>query len=576
MASGAMISSGLFVLPAVAYKYSGPSLILSYLVAGLLLIPTIFSKSELLTAMPKTGGTYFFIERIFGPVSGIFGGFSNWFSISLKSTFALIGIGAFVEYSFPEMSYYHIKLVAAAFCVFFVLINLLSVRVSAHLNNYMVVFLLIVCFVYIFVGGVYLGIRNTPFTNFTPFMHNGWKGMLSVAGMVFISYGGLTKVTSIAEETNNPSRTIPRGMFLSFFVVQVIYVFCVAVTIGLLPPYELINTLTPLTHGGLQIGMVFGILMSLAAMVAFFTTANAGILSSSRVPLAMAKDDLLPDVFANVSKKRKIPYFSIVITGAFMLSLILFLNLETLVKAASTLMIILFMFMNLSVIVMRESKIINYRPTFMSPLYPWIQIIAIITYGFLIFAMDRIPLIISVYFVAMSILWYFLYVRKKISRDYALMHLVERVTAKEFVDISLEEELKEILHKRDNIIKDRFDHLIESCAVLDIEEEMTRDEFFSAVSEILPPQIGVDKKEISRLLGKREQESTTVLEQGLAIPHIVVEGEGKFEIVLVRSKKGIIFSPDKEPVHIIFVLAGSMDERNFHLRALMAIANIVR
>ena len=139
-----------------------------------------------------------------------------------------------------------------------------------------------------------------------------------------------------------------------------------------------------------------------------------------------------------------------------------------------------------------------------------------------------------------------------------------------------EEELKEILHERDNIIKDRFDHLIESCAVLDIEEEMTRDEFFSMVSGILSPQIGVDKKEINRLLEKREQESTTVLEQGLAIPHIVVEGEGKFEIVLARSKKGIIFSPDKDPVHIIFVLAGSMDERNFHLRALMAIANIVR
>ena len=75
IATGAMISSGLFVLPAIAYKYSGPSIIISYLLAGILMIPSIFSKAELVTAMPKAGGTYFFIERSFGPSLGIFGGF---------------------------------------------------------------------------------------------------------------------------------------------------------------------------------------------------------------------------------------------------------------------------------------------------------------------------------------------------------------------------------------------------------------------------------------------------------------------------------------------------------------------
>ncbi len=66
IASGAMISSGLFVLPAIAYKYSGSSIILAYFLAGILMIPSIFSQSELLSAMPKSGGAYFFIERSFG------------------------------------------------------------------------------------------------------------------------------------------------------------------------------------------------------------------------------------------------------------------------------------------------------------------------------------------------------------------------------------------------------------------------------------------------------------------------------------------------------------------------------
>ncbi|MCK5393573.1 MAG: amino acid permease, partial [Candidatus Omnitrophica bacterium] len=129
IASGAMISSGLFVLPVIAYKYAGPSMIISYLIAGMLMIPSVLSQSELLTAMPKSGGTYFFIERSFGPFMGIFGGLSNWFSIALKSAFALVGIGMFLEYFVPSVDYFQIKLVAASFCIIFTLINLFSVKV---------------------------------------------------------------------------------------------------------------------------------------------------------------------------------------------------------------------------------------------------------------------------------------------------------------------------------------------------------------------------------------------------------------------------------------------------------------
>ncbi len=575
IATGAMISSGLFVLPAVAYKYSGPSIIVAYFLAGILMIPSIFSKSELLSAMPKAGGTYFFIERSFGSFLGVFGGLASWFSLSLKSAFALVGIGAFLEYLLPAMPtaelYFLVKVVAAFFCVIFVLLNIFSLKLTARLQNFMVIFLLLVCSMY-----VILGIKAINFDNFKNFMPNGIGPFVSVIGMVFISYGGLTKIASIAEDTKNPSKTIPAGMFLSFFVVQLLYCLCVGVTIGVLPFKDITSTFTPLTQGALSLGGIsLAILMSLAALTAFISTANAGIISSSRIPMAMAKDDLLPSKFSAISKRFNTPYFSIILTGVFMLILILFLDLEGLVKTASTLMILLFMFVNLSVIVMRESKIINYRPTFISPFYPWVQIFALIIYGFLIFEMGKTPLLISISFVGVSFLWFGMKFHK-IKRQSALMHLVERVTAREFADITLEEELKEILHKRDKIIKDRFDHLIETCAVFDIEERMGRDDFFQLVSQSLSLRLGINREEIKKLLIQREQESHTIIEKGLAIPHIVVPGEKKFEIVPVRAKEGIVFSPEEEPVYIIFVLAGSMDERNFHLRALMAIAQIMR
>jgi len=270
IATGAMISSGLFVLPAIAFRYSGPSVVAAYFLAGLLMIPSILSKSELLSAMPKSGGTYFFIERSFGPSLGIFGGLSHWFSISLKSAFALVGIGAFLEYFYPSASindphfYLQIKFAAAFFCIIFVVINLFSLKFSARLQSLMVIFLLSACALYIFSG-----FKTIRLADFRPFLPHGIKPFISVAGLVFISYGGLTKVASIAEETKNPSRTIPLGMFLSFFVVQLLYVLCVAVTIGVLSKTELVSTLTPLTHAALKMGgWGFGIVMSLAALIA--------------------------------------------------------------------------------------------------------------------------------------------------------------------------------------------------------------------------------------------------------------------------------------------------------------------
>ncbi|MBU1905645.1 MAG: PTS sugar transporter subunit IIA, partial [Candidatus Omnitrophica bacterium] len=74
---------------------------------------------------------------------------------------------------------------------------------------------------------------------------------------------------------------------------------------------------------------------------------------------------------------------------------------------------------------------------------------------------------------------------------------------------------------------------------------------------------------------ERENDTSTVIRKGLAIPHIIVQGENIFKILLVRAKTGIIF-PSDQIVHIAFVLAGSPDQRNLHLKVLAAIAQITQ
>jgi mannitol/fructose-specific phosphotransferase system IIA component (Ntr-type) len=255
---------------------------------------------------------------------------------------------------------------------------------------------------------------------------------------------------------------------------------------------------------------------------------------------------------------------------------IVFLDIEVLVKTASTLMIILFILVNASVIIMRESRIQSYRPKFRSPLYPYIHIFAILAYSILIIDMGKVPLLISAGFVGLSAAWFWLYASRRVSRASAAMHVVERVTDRELKTVTLENELRDILIERDNIIEDRFDQLIKECKILDIEGRKSAEEVFRRVSKILEKKLSINEYVLFEQFLHREAEGGTVIQPGLAIPHIVVEGENKFEILLVRACDGIDFAHAPDPVRIMFVLAGSKDERNYHLRALMAIAQIAQ
>ncbi|MCK5258197.1 MAG: amino acid permease, partial [Thermoplasmatales archaeon] len=368
IASGAMISSGLFILPGIAYAKSGPAVLISYAIASLLIIPAMLSKAELATAMPKAGGTYFFIDRSMGPMMGTIGGFAAWFSLAFKSAFALVGIGIFATLLNPGFTELQTKLVAVFFCIVFTAINIRGAKHTGKTQIVLVLGLISLLVFYIVAGFFFINPSN--FDNFAP---HGFNSIFSTAGLIFISFGGLTKICSVAEECKKPGRNIPLGMFLSWGIISLLYFLVIFVTIGIVEPVLLGESLTPISLGaGTFLGEIGIAIMAIAAILAFISTANAGLLAASRDPMAMGKDRLLPSSFAKVSK-RGTPTFSILFTSVFMILVVLFLDLESLVKTASTLKILLFLFVIFSLIIMRESKIRNYRPKFRSPFYPWVQ-----------------------------------------------------------------------------------------------------------------------------------------------------------------------------------------------------------
>ena len=557
VASGAMISSGLFVLPGIAFAKAGPAVILSYFFASLLIVPSVLSQAELSTAMPRAGGMYFYVERSLGAIPGLFTGLADWFSLALKSAFAIVGIAVLVEVVggvvFTKgLEPWHTKAIAVFCCGVFTSLNIVSVK---HTGRFQV--LLVGILVAILAFFMIFGLRGAQVVRYEGFLDKGWPAVLATAGLVFVSFGGLNKVVNVAEEIREPSRNLPLGMFLAWFVVSIFYIGVIAITVGVVDGSELAYSFVPISLAASKFAGPLGFaVLGLAAIAAFVTTANAGILAASRSPMAMSRDQLLPPVLARVSNRFKTPHVSILLTSGFMVTAIILLDVETLAKTASTLLIILYILANASVIMMRESRIQSYRPKFKSPLYPYLHISAIIAYSALIVDMGRVPLLISAVFVALSAAWFSLYVSKRVSRASAVMHVVERVTDRQLKTVTLENELRDILIERDDIIEDRFDKLIRECTILDIKGVKSAEEVFQQVSAILTEKLWTNKEALVEKFLQREAEGGTIVQPGLAIPHIVIEGEQKFEVIIVRAVEGINFPHAAEPVRVMFVLAG--------------------
>ncbi|MBN2804404.1 MAG: amino acid permease, partial [Deltaproteobacteria bacterium] len=484
LATGAMISSGIFILPGIAFAQAGPSVFLSYFIAGLLALTGAFSIVELSSAMPKAGGDYFFITRSLGPMFGTVSGMLSWFALSLKTAFAIIGIGE-IMFVFWGVD---VLISSMALTLFFVLLNIVGVKEAGKFEVLIVMGLLAILLFH-----VVLGLPNVKVSQFEPFAPLGVNALFLTAGFVFVAYGGLLKVASVAEEVKNPKRNIPAGIFLSLFVTTILYSLITLIAVGTVPPEQLAGSLTPIADSAFVfMGTPGRILLTVAALLAFVSTGNAGIMAASRYPYALGTDRLLPGFFSKVLPKSGTPVVAVALTGL-LISLSFFLTLDLLVKVASTVVIVTYILSQISIIILRESGVQNYRPSFKAPLYPWIQLISIGLFILLLLDMGQTVMLISLGFVFVGVLFYFVYGRLFNSSEYALLHILRRITNKKIGTPSLSRELKEILHERDEVTFDRFDHLVNSATVIDLEGAHTLDKFITVVAKELADITGRDE-----------------------------------------------------------------------------------
>ncbi|MCP4807587.1 MAG: amino acid permease [Proteobacteria bacterium] len=436
LAVGAMLGSGIFVLPGLAAAVAGPYVALSYLLAGLLVLPALLSKAEMATAMPVAGGTYVYVDRSMGPWMGTITGLGTWISLSSKSAFALVGLGSYMVL-FADLSPTAVALVILGLLL---TLNALGSGKASALQI-VIVGTTIVALSILAAGGTLV---FDP-ALLEPAFPQGGAGIVAGAGFVFVSYSGVTKICSVAEEVRNPDRNIPLGMLGAQATVMTLYVIIAFVLAGTIPLDKLGGSTTPIALlGGAVFGDIGRTVFSIVAIAGLVSMCNAGVLSTTRFPFAMARDRLLPDVFKSISKRFRTPIPSIILTGVLLIALVTVLPVVTLAKMASGFKIFVFCIVNLALIVLRESGARWYKPSFKSPLYPWVQLAGILGGIWLLTQLGTKVVYGVGGATVLGTAWYFAYARKRVERSSVIKHVWgERHALKATLELEAEEDADE-------------------------------------------------------------------------------------------------------------------------------------
>ena len=583
ISTGAMFSSGFFLLPGIAAAHAGPSVVLAYLFASFFILPAMFSVAELATAMPRAGGAYYFIDRAMGPMAGTVGGLGTWLALVLKSAFALVGMGAYLAF-FVDIP---IRPLAVVLTLIFMVVNIVGAKETSGLQRVLVGLLVSILAFFVVQGLVEVVIRGPSELRrqYTPFMPFGVGGLLSTVGLVFVSYAGLTKVASVAEEVKNPDRNLPLGMILSLLTATTVYVVGVFIMVAVLEPSELRSDLTPVATAAESFfdwlpeptGLI---LVVVAAVAAFASTGNAGIMSASRYPLAMARDRLVARRFATLGRFRT-PTAGIVVTSAAMIVFLVLFDIEGIAKLASAFQLLLFSMLNLTVVIMRESGIDSYDPGYRSPLYPGMQIFGLLGPLWLIAEMGRLPILFTFAMIALGLVWYFHYAQPRVERSGAIFHVFERLGKRRFG--GLDRELRGILKERGVRFEDPFDEVVARAIVVEAAADHDFDDVVYLACQKVAGRIGIDAVELRERFFLGTRIGDTPVSHGVALPHLRVEGLLQPELVLVRSRAGlrvpaaersqtIDFTPR---IHACFFLISPEEDPARHLRVLAEIASRV-
>ena len=430
---GTMIGAGIFVLPGDAVSRAGSLAVAAFVVGGIIAMFTALSASELGTAMPKSGGAYFYVNHALGPLFGSVAGWANWLGLAFASAFYMVGFGQYIQrivgisgtVGSGLFSVQYVTLIALAGGAFFVGINYVGAKETGRLQNIIVILLVMILAVFTFVGALQADLSNLP-------ANKGYTPMLATTGIIFVSYLGFVQITSVAEEIKNPGKNLPRAVIGSVALVTAIYALVLFVMSASLESgfIEGIgeNEIAVVQVADVLLGPLGAVAMLFGGLLATASSANASILASSRINFAMGRDKIVSPDLNEVHPRFSTPYKSIAITGGLILLFIAGGDVVgnviegsdpvlLLSGAASYLHLVIYGLLNIALIVMRVADPEDYQPDFRVPLYPITPILGAILSFALIYYIELPVIVFGSAIVGLAVLWYVFYARTRTTKQ---------------------------------------------------------------------------------------------------------------------------------------------------------------
>ncbi|MCW3777687.1 APC family permease [Levilactobacillus namurensis] len=384
---GAVIGTGIFILPGtIAAQYSGPGIVLSFLIAAIVCSTAAMCYAEFASVLPVAGSAYSYGNLVFGEIIGWVLGWA----LILEYVLAVAAVStAFGAYFKSFLAGFHLNIPDAisgsfdpahgtygnlvAVLVVLLIGGLLNrgMRESMRVNNAIVIVKIAIIILFVVVGIFY--VRPTNWQPFAPF---GSKGILRGASTVFFAYLGFDVVSASAAEVKNPRRNMPIGIIGTLIVATVLYMLVAIVLTGMVP-YTKLNVADPvafaltLVHQNWTSGII-----SLGALAGMFTMMVTMIYSSSRLIYSVGRDGLLPKFLGKIDQQSGTPKASLAVVTVVIALLGGFVPLAQLTNLVNIGTLVAFLFVSFGIIRLRHLPEMPHNTGFQVPFYPVLPIIS--------------------------------------------------------------------------------------------------------------------------------------------------------------------------------------------------------
>lgn len=425
---GALLGGGIFTLLGPAAGLAGPGLFLAMILGGGVAFLNLHMYIALGTTFPEAGGGYLWTRKGLGPFQGFLAGWFSWFAHMAAGGLYALSFGYYVyEVIITAWTYFgdfHLnqsfvaKLAATLTILIFGYLNWKGTRSSGKIGNFITAALICVLLLFVIFGAIRIFTSPAPLSNFTPFLPNGWLGILAAASFFYIAFEGSEIQVQTSEETKDPRRNLKIGLFSSWIIVTILYILISLVIIGATksnngPIWQIFaNWGEGAIVKAAQTFMPFGrLLMIIGGLFANLAALNATIYSSSRVSYALARDKSIWSKLADIHLINFTPHLAVIVSGVFMIFMVNMLPLFDIASAASLLFVLLFLQLNLSGISIHY-KWPDTKWAYKIPLFPILPIAAVIIYIVLAATMLQVNItawIIVAFWLLIGLVNYFSY-----------------------------------------------------------------------------------------------------------------------------------------------------------------------